>query len=207
MPAQQPFWDAIAQKYASQPIKDPTAYDQTIDRVRAHLRPGDRVLELGGGTGTTALRLAPHVAHVTMSDGSAAMVAIARDKVRAEGVTNVECVVADALDSRWHERSFDVVAAFNLLHLVADVEAVVERIRDIVGPGGLFVSKTVCLGGPYQLLRPILWVMRALGKAPAVRFLSIAEWERIVRDAGFEILEADNLPARPPSRFLVARCR
>ena len=55
------FWDRIARKYAADPIKDMDGYARTVDRTRHHLRSTDTVLELGCGTGTTALKLAAHV--------------------------------------------------------------------------------------------------------------------------------------------------
>ena len=58
------FWDKSARKYAAAPIKDMEGYDRTVDRTRQLLRDTDTVLELGCGTGTTALKLAPHVSRM-----------------------------------------------------------------------------------------------------------------------------------------------
>ncbi|MBB5050595.1 cyclopropane fatty-acyl-phospholipid synthase-like methyltransferase [Afipia massiliensis] len=52
------FWDRSSRKYAVSAIADQAGYERTLDRTRALLGPNDRVLELGCGTGTTALRLA-----------------------------------------------------------------------------------------------------------------------------------------------------
>ena len=48
------FWDRLAAGYAKKPVPDEEAYARTLERVRAHLTPNDRVLELGCGTGTSA---------------------------------------------------------------------------------------------------------------------------------------------------------
>ena len=77
------FWDKAARKYASSPIADLPGYERTLQRVRHWLQPSDRVLELGCGTATTALRLAPATAHYTATDLSAAMMDIARQKLEA----------------------------------------------------------------------------------------------------------------------------
>ena len=55
------FWDGIAEKYAKRPISDMAAYEYTLGRTRSYLKPEDQVLELGCGTGSTALLLAGDV--------------------------------------------------------------------------------------------------------------------------------------------------
>ena len=54
MVSSEAFWDGVADKYAKTPIPDEADYAYTLERVRAHLKPGDRVLEIGCGTGSTA---------------------------------------------------------------------------------------------------------------------------------------------------------
>ena len=56
------FWDRIAPRYAKSPVRDQAAYEHTLDRVAHYLRPEHQVLELGCGTGTTAVHLAPKAA-------------------------------------------------------------------------------------------------------------------------------------------------
>lgn len=82
------FWDGIARKYAARPIKNMPAYERTLERAQSYLAAGDHALEVGCGTGTTALKLAPHVRHITATDVSAEMIAIAREKAgRTANVT------------------------------------------------------------------------------------------------------------------------
>ena len=76
------FWDKTARKYAAATIADMAGYEHSLQRVRQRLRPTDRVLELGSGTATTALSLAPATAHYTAADLSPAMVDIARQKLK-----------------------------------------------------------------------------------------------------------------------------
>ncbi len=52
------FWDRISRKYAQDAIADQAGYERTLARTRERLPPDSRVLELGCGTGSTALRLA-----------------------------------------------------------------------------------------------------------------------------------------------------
>jgi ubiquinone/menaquinone biosynthesis C-methylase UbiE len=203
------FWDRTARKYAADVIADPAGYERTLECTQHYLRAADAVLEVGCGTGTTALTLAPCVASLVATDVSGEMIAIAREKAAAQGCVNAvfETARADAPDRP--DGSFDVVLAFNVLHLVAARDAVLRNIHRLLKPGGLFISKTPCLtqmGLPVRLLVP---VMQAIGKAPHVAFFTDAELEREITAAGFKIVErarhgTRGKDARP---FLVARKR
>ncbi len=205
MSADRKFWENVAQKYSERPVRDKAAYDKTIERIKAHLNKDDRVLEFGCGTGTTALRLASDAAHITASDISQNMVEIARAKAKEQNVDNVAFVRAEASEDAFTDAPFDVVMAFHLLHLVEDAPSAIARMRALVKPGGLFISKTVCLGEGHNMMRIPIFFMRLVGRAPRVRFLKPGELEDMVRAEGFEILETADYPAKPPCRFIVAR--
>ena len=200
------FWDKAATKYAAQPISDIAAYEQTLERVVSHLTPQARVLELGCGTGSTALRLAPHAASILATDFSAGMIEQADAR---ETMENVRFLQADVFDTALDDGGFDVVMGFNFLHLIQDVPAVLTRIHSVLAPGGLFISKTPCLaerslGWKYGLLKHVIPIMQWVGKAPYVKFESIAGIDRQIEAAGFRIIETGNYPMRPPNHFVVA---
>ncbi|MEQ9258802.1 MAG: class I SAM-dependent methyltransferase [Roseovarius sp.] len=212
MIASQPFWDKVAARYAKSPVADPEAYEITLDRVRAHLSPSDRVLELGCGTGTTALALANAAGHITASDISGEMLRIGAAKAQDAGLANVSFLRGAPGDSALAEAGpYDVVMAFNLLHLLPDLEGALAQIAPLVKPGGLFISKTFCRPGAgeanfeYRMTRLALPVMQLVGKAPYVGFRPIQALEKAVEAAGFRIVETGNYPARPPRRFIVAK--
>jgi ubiquinone/menaquinone biosynthesis C-methylase UbiE len=200
------FWDGLAVKYAAQPIANMDAYEQTLERVVSYLRPDARVLELGCGTGGTALRLAPHVANMLATDYSGGMITQARARDGAENVTFLQ---ADTFSPELEKGGYDVVMGFNLFHLMQDPEAAMTRIHDLLLPGGLFISKTPCLGGnglglKMSVIKVLLPLAQWVGKAPFVRFDSISEFEEMVLRSGFSIIETGSYPARPPSRLIVA---
>lgn len=204
------FWDNLAERYAKNPIRDMDAYTYTLERTRSYLSPDDQVLELGCGTGGTARLLAPDLGHITGTDISPAMIAIARRRAVEDGTENASFTTADLGSNLPDGGPYDVVLAHNLLHLVPDTETAIARIGGLVKPGGLFISKTPCLGQPgiglkMRLMLMAIPVMQFLGKAPYVNSFSITALERMITRAGFSIIETGNYPANPPNRYIVAR--
>jgi ubiquinone/menaquinone biosynthesis C-methylase UbiE len=197
------FWNRVARRYAAMPMRNPDAWEETLDRTRAHLRKDARVLELGCGTGSTALRLASDVMDYVATDDAAEMIVIANE--RGQDVANLRPVQARTGDGSIPLGPYDAVVAFNLLHLIADLPAALNEAHRLLKPGGLLITKTPCLGGVYRILWPVVHLLRAFGKAPPLKFLTPDQLERTITLAGFTILERDDLPKKPPSRFVVAK--
>ena len=205
MPAQATFWDKIARKYADKPVDDMDAYEDTLARTRLHLNATDRVLELGCGTGTTALKLAGDVAHITATDISSEMIAIANEKIAVAGSENVIGVHATIAEAGYGEEPFDAVLAFNLLHLLPDLPDDLLQIRQKLQPGGVFISKSGCLREAPIWIRLALPVMRLIGKAPYVRSFSARQLETMMVEAGFEVIETQTYPGIAPTHLIAAR--
>lgn len=209
MAANEPhFWDARARKYAASPIGDIAGYERTIEETRKRLKPADTVLEFGCGTGTTAMRLAPAVARYVATDFAAGMLDIAREKAAAESVANIDFAIATPDAAPWPDGSFDAVLAFNLLHLVAAREAALRGVRRVLKPGGLFISKTPCVGEMNPMLRLAIPLMQMAGQAPHVGLFRAESLEREIAAAGFTIVERarhGSKKKREPRIFLVAQ--
>lgn len=199
------FWDRVAEKYAKSPIADEAAYRKKLAMTQARLRPDMRILELGCGTGSTALEHAPHVAHVLATDLSENMLAIARRKAAKAGARNVTFEQAAVETLTIADESQDAVLALSLLHLLQDREAALTKIHAMLKPGGLFVSSTVCLGDSWlKYIGLVAPIMRALGRFPYFSAFTHAQFEAEVRAAGFEIDESWR-PAKGEAVFILAR--
>lgn len=201
------FWDRSARKYAADPIRDPAGYERTIARTREWLEPSHTVIEIGCGTGTSALRLAPSVARVIGTDISTEMIAIARERATDANCPNASFEVGSADEPVPAAEPGDAVLAFNLLHLVPDRHVVLDRIRQALKPGGLFISKTPCLAEMNPLIRLAIPVMQVIGKAPYVASFTAMQLENDVVAAGFSIEERGRHGSgkRDPRLFIVAR--
>jgi SAM-dependent methyltransferase len=203
------FWDRRAERYARSRLADPGGYERTLARAAALLSPADRVLELGCGTGTTALRLAPGVAGYLATDLSPAMIAIAEGKRAAAPVPGLAFAAAPAAAlPPGATGPFDAVLAFNLLHLLRDLPGSLRAVRAQLRPGGLFLSKTPCLAEMSPLVsRLLLPAMVALRLAPHVAVLEARGLATAIAGAGFDVLATErhatrNRDARP---FILAR--
>lgn len=202
------FWDKRARKYAASPIADMAAYEYTRERTRSYLTASDTVLEIGCGTGSTALQLAPNAGHVIGTDVSSEMVRIAREKAEAEGITNTTFRVAAADKALDAGDGATVVTGFNIFHLTPRPEDIFAAIHKHLPKGGLFISKTPCLAEPSIGLKRFAFAamippMRLIGMAPFVGRFSFGELEGAIRFAGFDLIEVGSFPAM--SRYIVAR--
>jgi ubiquinone/menaquinone biosynthesis C-methylase UbiE len=200
------FWNKHADKYSRRPICDEAAYQKMLEVTRKYFQPDMDVLEIGCGTGTTAIAHAPFVGHIRATDLSTRMVEIAKDKATAAGIDNVmfEALSVDALDVPG--ASIDVVMAHNILHLLDDKERAIADIHTMLKPGGVFVSSTPCLGDMMLPIRLIVPVGRFLRLIPPVKVFPVAELKDSLENLGFEI-DHEWQPTKSAPAFIVCRKR
>ena len=197
------FWDRHAKGYAKRPVADETAYQRKLKLTQDYLSPDMEVLELGCGTGTTALIHAPFVKYITGIDISRNMIEIAQAKAESGNVKNVTFQQSSVDGLETPDASYDVVMGHSILHLMENKEAVIARVHRLLKPGGVFVSSTACLGDRVPVLRAILPLGRFLGLLPLVKFFTVEELEGDLTDAGFRI-DHQWQPDKSKAVFIVA---
>src|SRR5258707_10115234 len=117
----------------------PTLHTGRLQAIqRMGIRPRDRVLEVGVGTGINAA-LYPQDCAVTGIDLSESMLEKARDRVARKGLTNVRLLEMDAADLKFADNSFDIVYAPYVISVVPDPVAVAREMRRVCRPGGRIV--------------------------------------------------------------------
>lgn len=149
---------------------------RAIEVVDRWLPPGSAVLDLGGGPGRLAIRLARAGHRVVLADLSPRLVAEARLRANEADVV-LDTVEADARDlSRWATASFDVVLAFGpFYHLTdpADRVVAVEQIARVVRPGGRLLAQVIPrLSGVQGLFERASVVPRQVGVGAIMRALA-----------------------------------
>jgi len=181
------FWNFIAKRYARSPVSDEAAYQKKLEITRKYLKPGMQLLEFGCGTGSTAITQSAYVKHIQAIDFSPKMLEIAQARADAAGVTNVTFECAGIDDYPVPDERFDVVMGHSILHLLADRDPVIAKVFELLKPGGVFVSSTVCMGGKAGIMRFIMPVGRSIGLLPMLRFFTVDELITSITDAGFDI--------------------
>ena len=104
------------------------------------LRPGERVLELGCGTGSMWKGVSlPDGCRVMLTDLSAGMLETARQNTAH---LNADYTVCDAMDLPYADASFDIVIANMMLYHVAEIDRALGEIRRVLRRTGRFFAAT-----------------------------------------------------------------
>jgi len=204
MDSNRKFWDRAAEKYSKSPISNQDVYERKLEMTRAHFTPNSQVLELGCGTGSTAILHAPFVKSIHAVDFADGMIDIANEKAAEEGLTNVTFECADTETYTAEAESYDVVLALNVFHLLKDRPAMMTRIYAVLKPGGKFITSTACLGGIWWVFWPLLKLGQLIGRVPYVKYLSQHRFTREIEAAGFEMVELWR-PEKSIGVFTIAR--
>lgn len=181
------FWNRLAKRYARSPVQDEPAYQKKLQISRDYFRDDMEILEIGCGTGTTAIAQSPYVKNIQAIDFSAKMLDFARDKAKASGVSNVTFEQADIDSLAYPENSFDAVMAHSILHLLEDKEKAILNIFRVLKPGGVFISSTPCMGDTMNYFKYIAPIGRFVGLLPVLGVFTAKNLENSISDAGFSI--------------------
>jgi SAM-dependent methyltransferase len=135
-------WDRISQLYLRE--IDPR-FAPVVGGVirRAGLKPGEKVLDLGTGTGSLAIEAATLVGaagRVTGLDISPEMLSLAQRRVAESGHSNIELRHGRAEEIPAEDAAFDVVLASLSLMYVIDRPAAARELRRVLRPSGRVVA-------------------------------------------------------------------
>ena len=136
--------DFVARVYENLAFVYDWTFGPTLHPGRMHalqrmgIKPGDRVLEVGIGTGINAA-LYPSDCTVTGIDLSGPMLEKARERVDRKGLSNIRLLEMDAADMKFADNTFDIVYAPYLISVVPNPVAVASEMRRVCRPGGRII--------------------------------------------------------------------
>jgi phosphatidylethanolamine/phosphatidyl-N-methylethanolamine N-methyltransferase len=151
-------YDKLAKVYDL--IFGPTLHPGRIQAIqRMSIKPDERVLEVGVGTGIN-LALYPRDCTVVGIDFSSSMLEKARERAVRKQIANVRLLQMDAADLKFADHSFDIVYAPYLISVVPDPLQVAREMRRVCRPGGRiiflnhFLSPNAILSRAERLISP-----------------------------------------------------
>lgn len=197
------FWDRMAKYFDRAERKDEPINNKIIEKTRTFLKISDNVLDYGCGTGTVAIEIAGSVTIVHGIDISSKMIDVAKEKTLEHKVKNIDLAQTTIFDEKLETGSFDVILCFYLLHLVEDTPKVMQRINELLKPGGLFLSATPCMRGTF--LGVLLSPVSKIGLIPQITSFKITELEDSIASEYFEIIETECLNQRSQQYFIAAK--
>lgn len=182
------FWNKVAVKYAAKPVSQEVIYNKKLSLTREVLKPHMTALELGCGTGSTAIINAPQVDSYYASDISDKMVQIACNKPQVSQIPGLTFSIESIEASLKKHQNCDVILAHSLLHLLPDPKSTIEAIYSALKPGGIFISSTVCMGEHLAFFKWIAPVGQRLGLMPSLNVFKHRELKHWHKECGFSFL-------------------
>lgn len=214
MDAKTPNLGTLITRATTAPLKAAATYNAAADNFDAeplsfwdrhgrrtvellHIRPGDRILDVGCGTGASALPAASaagptgRVAGIDVADR---LLEIARAKAERLALTNVDFALADMTDMDVPDENYDAVISVFSIFFVEDMEGLVGKLWQLLAPGGR-LAVTVWGADPFEPGATILGeeIARQRPDIP----LPTAPWERLTDPQNLWRLFLDGGAAEP----------
>ena len=206
----QKFWDKQAKRYDQAEKQFATVYSDIIAKTSKYLNLNDNVLDYGCATGSKTIELAQKVRHIHGLDISTEMINEAIKKKSELKISNITFSQGTIFDSNLEKNSFDTIIAFGIIHLLEDNIKVIQRIRELLKQGGLFISTTACMKDRMSIKTRIevaMYIfMKRLGIFPLhLNMFKSSDVEKIIVDQNFQIIETEKIIDGIPAIFIIAR--
>jgi ubiquinone/menaquinone biosynthesis C-methylase UbiE len=164
----------------------------------ADMQPGQQVLDIATGTGMVAIEAAQLVGdegHVIGIDIATGMVELARQKVTALGLNNIEFQIADAEDLSFPDDRFDRIFCSSAFIWMSDLLGALQHWHRLLKPGGRLgfhaFADTAFIGGTIsQQILEKYGVSLLLSKPTG----TVKKCHDLLQQAGFESLDIKTEP-------------
>jgi ubiquinone/menaquinone biosynthesis C-methylase UbiE len=194
----QRFWDKQAKRFGDSEKQFEIASQELIAITRKFLKANDNVLDFGCAIGTKTLELAGGIRHIHGLDFSAEMISEAIKKKNELNVLNVTFSQGTIYSDDLEKSSFEKIVAYSIIHLLEDSEKVIQRIYELLKPGGLFISETACFKDKMDFKTRLEFTayrfMKLLGVFPLhLNIFKTSDIEQLIKRQNFIIVKSEKL--------------
>jgi demethylmenaquinone methyltransferase/2-methoxy-6-polyprenyl-1,4-benzoquinol methylase len=110
--------------------------DRFVTRVKP--RPGETILDMAGGTGDIAFRMARRGAHVTVADINPDMLEVGKERAEQRGIAGLQWQVENAETLSFADAGFDAYTIVFGIRNVTDIPAALSEAHRVLKRGGRF---------------------------------------------------------------------
>ena len=206
----QKFWDKQAKRYDNSEKQFEPVNKEIIAKTKEYLNANDIVLDFGCATGTKTMELARGTKHIHGLDISGMMINEAIKKNNEAKIKNISFSQGTIFTNDLEKASFDKIIAYAIIHLLEDSEKVVQRIHELLKPGGLFISTTACFKDKMAFKKRVEFTsylfMKRLGIFPLhLNMFMPVDVEKLIENQNFQIVKAEKMFHGITVSFIVAK--
>jgi ubiquinone/menaquinone biosynthesis C-methylase UbiE len=199
------FWDRFANYYDSFINKVfRKSYSFILENIESDLNLNHDVLEIGTGTGIIPFTIYSKVSSIVATDISPEMVRVAKQKLLKTNIKNIDFQIQDSYNLTLKDKSFDIVIASNLLHLLYDPEKPINEVKRIMKDNGIFIAPTLCVGENTKS-KVIASIIGTLSGFKFVNKWSINEYKNTLTSNGFIITRSVVIYDKIPLAYVVMK--
>ncbi len=197
------FWDRFANTYDSfiKTIFCKT-YNLILENLVSDMETTDMVLDIGTGTGIIPFHICSKVSSVEAIDISPEMIRVAYQKQKKSNIHNINFQIQDSYNLSFPDKSFDIVIASNLLHLLYETDKTINGVKRVMKNNGIFIAPTLCVGENTKS-KFIASITGALSGFKVFNKWSINEFRTMLTDYGFIIHKMAFVDGRLPMVYIV----
>ena len=162
---------------------------------KANVQPNWVVLDVATGGGHTALRFAPYVKHITVSDFSEPMLTAAEAHLLSHGITNADYQYADAEELPFPDESYDLVTCRLAIHHFPQPHRFISEAHRVLKKQGVLLIQDHCAPEDSKAAA-FIDAFEALRDPSHCRTLPVREWLQQFPDAGITVMTNDILMKR-----------
>jgi ubiquinone/menaquinone biosynthesis C-methylase UbiE len=138
------------------------------------------------------------------TDISPEMVRVAKQKLLKTKIKNIDFQIQDSYNLTLKDKSFDIVIASNLLHLLYEPEKPINEVKRIMKDNGIFIAPTLCAGENAKS-KVIASIIGTLSGFKVVNKWSINEYKNILTSNGFIITRSVIINDKIPLAYVVMK--